>query len=81
MQSRERDGMMNGYDLERVAFAVENTKVPVVASSGCGGYGDMEAAFEAGADGAAAGALWQFTEATPKAAKEYLQERGWIVRL
>tara|TARA_R100001086_G_scaffold235502_1_gene158431 strand:+ start:1199 stop:1885 length:687 start_codon:yes stop_codon:yes gene_type:complete len=81
IQSVERDGTFNGYDLEAIRSAVKEVNVPVVASSGCGTYEDMNLALMAGADAVAAGALWQFTRSTPKEAKEYLEEKGWEVRL
>ena len=41
----------------------------------------MNLALKAGAHAVAAGALWQCTRSTPKEAKEYLEEKGWEVRL
>ena len=81
IQAVERDGMFKGYDIESIKSAVKELNVPVVASSGCGTYEDMNLALNAGADAVAAGALWQFTQSTPKEAKEYLEEKGWEVRL
>ena len=81
IQAVERDGMFKGYDIESIKSAVKELNVPIVASSGCGTYEDMHLALSAGASGVAAGALWQFTQSTPKEAKEYLEEKGWEVRL
>jgi cyclase len=82
LTSVERDGCMTGYDLEitrRVAAAV---KIPVIASGGAGSYEDMaKAVLEAKASAVAAAAIFHFTEATPREAKEHLRTRGVPVRL
>jgi imidazole glycerol-phosphate synthase subunit HisF len=80
IQCRDRDGTLSGYDLDRLRCAVQRVSVPVVASSGCGSYEHMHLALQVGVDAVAAGALWQFTPATPRQAKEYLAEQGWEVR-
>ena len=72
LQSIERDGTMQGYDLELIESVANSTKVPVIASGGCSGYEDMLKAIKAGASAVAAGALFLFTDATPKGASEYL---------
>jgi cyclase len=81
LQSIPRDGTMRGYDLDLIKLISDWAKVPVVASGGCSGYPDMLAAITAGASAVAAGALFQFTDATPKGAAEYLNSQGVEVRL
>lgn len=81
VQSREQDGTMTGYDLEAIRRMVDSVDCPVVASSGCGSFADMDAALSAGADAVAAGAFWQFTKNTPLEAKRYLEEKGWPMRI
>lgn len=76
-----RDGTMAGYDLDLIRKVAQAVSVPVIASGGCSGYGDMLDAFAAGADACAAGALFAFTDATPKGAAQYLREQGLEVRL
>lgn len=80
LQSVDRDGTMQGYDLELIKLVSESVNIPVVASGGCSGYEDMFNAIMAGASAVAAGALFQFTEATPKGAAEYLKDKGVEVR-
>ena len=80
LQSVGRDGMLTGYDLEMIN-AVSQVRIPVVASGGCGVYDDMHEALDAGADAVAAGAMFQFTDATPKGAAQFLHGKGWEVRL
>ena len=81
LQSMSRDGTMKGYDLDLIKAVSGAVSIPVVASGGCSGYEDMFDAIEAGASAIAAGALFQFTDATPKGAAEYLKERNVEVRV
>lgn len=80
LQSVERDGTMQGYDLELIRRIADACDVPVIASGGCSSYEDMRAAIAAGASAVAAGALFQFTDATPKGAAQYLATKGVEVR-
>lgn len=76
LQSVDREGTMLGYDLDLIRQVASAVSIPVVAHGGCSSYADMLAAIEAGASAVAAGALWQFTDATPKDAARYLLEHG-----
>jgi cyclase len=80
LQSVARDGTMCGYDLDLIRAVSAAVSIPVIASGGCSGYDDMAAAFKAGADACAAGALFQFTDATPKGAVRFLKAQGLEVR-
>jgi cyclase len=77
----ERDGTMKGYPIDLIGAVSRAVGVPVIASGGCSGYADMLAAIRAGASGVAAGALFLFTDCTPRGAAEYLREHGVEVRL
>lgn len=81
LQSRPKDGTIEGYDLDIIGHVSSSVSVPVIASGGCSGYNDMHEAIKAGASAVAAGALFQFTSATPKGAAEYLHEKGVEVRI
>ena len=81
LQSRERDGVMEGYDLDLIRAVSTEVSIPVIASGGCGSYADMLAAFKAGADACAAGAMFAFTDSTPKGASQFLRRNGLCVRL
>lgn len=81
LQCPYRDGLMTGYDLDLIASVSNAVTIPVVASCGCSSYADMYNAIRAGADAVAAGALFAFTDATPKGAAEYLHAKGVEVRL
>lgn len=81
LQSIPRDGTMRGYDMSLITEVTSAVSIPVVASGGCSGYEDMYNAIQAGASAVAAGALFQFTDCTPRGAAEYLQKSGVEVRL
>lgn len=77
----DREGTMEGYDLALIARVRAAVTVPLIAHGGCSGYADMKAAIEAGANAVAAGALFQFTDATPKEAATYLHQMGIEARV
>jgi cyclase len=77
----QRDGTMEGYDVHVIANVARQVDVPVIACGGCRDYADMVSAIYAGASAVAAGALFQFTDATPRGAAQYLADRGIPVRL
>lgn len=81
LQSVPRDGTMTGYDVELIRSVSEAVDIPVIASGGAGCYDHMREALEAGASAVAAGAMFQFTDQTPRGAAEYLAKRGIEVRL
>ena len=72
---------MEGYDVHVIADVARQVDVPVIACGGCRDYADMASAIYAGASAVAAGALFQFTDATPRGAAQYLADRGIPVRL
>lgn len=78
----ERDGAMQGYDLELIRRVSELVDLPVIASGGAGSYEDFHLALTNGkAAAVAAASMFHFTEQTPLAAKEYLRARGLRVRM
>lgn len=61
VQSIERDGTMEGYDLSLIRNVSEAVSIPVVALGGAGKLNDMEQAFTEGkATGLAAGSLFVY---------------------
>ena len=80
IQSIEKEGMQVGYDLQTIKKFAEFLTVPIIASSGAGSATDFAEAFYAGASGAAAGALFQFTELTPSSVRRELESLGIPVR-
>jgi cyclase len=81
LQSIERDGTGLGYDLELIRAVSPAVSIPVIASGGAGNYQHMLEAIQAGAPAVAAGALFQFEDATPRGAAQYLASKGIEVRL
>lgn len=76
-----QEGTQTGYDLPTIAAVSAAVTVPVIAHGGCGRYEDMYFAVRAGASAVAAGAFFQFTDATPKKASQFLHERGIEARV
>lgn len=81
LTSIDREGTMEGYDLETIKAVSEAVDIPVIAHGGCSGYEDMLNAIKAGASAVAAGALYAFSDCTPRGAALYLAEHGIEVRL
>ncbi len=80
LQSVARDGLLSGMDLDTIARVCEIATIPVIASGGAADYDDLYAALRAGASAVAAGAMFQFTQQTPRGAREHLAARGIAVR-
>lgn len=79
--SIDRDGTMQGYDLELVERVVRAVNLPVIASGGAGNYEHMRQAIQdAGASAVAAASIFHFTEQTPAQAKRALAAAGIPVR-
>lgn len=82
LQSIDRDGTMEGYDVELTRRVCEAVSVPVIASGGAGNYDHMaEAVLEGGASAVAAASMFHFTQCTPLEAKRAMAEKGIAVRL
>ncbi len=79
--SIERDGLMQGYDIELIRTVTSAVSIPVIASGGAGEYRHLAEALDAGgASAVAAASIFHFTEQTPAEAKSYLMEAGFPVR-
>ena len=77
----DREGVMGGYDLPTIKQVSDALQIPVIAHGGCSGYEDMHNAIRVGASAVAAGALFQFTDSTPRGAALYLASQGIEVRI
>jgi cyclase len=75
-----RDGTIEGYEIDAIATVTEAVKIPVIAAGGASSYQDMLLAVQHGASAVSAGALYLFTQATPKEAKLRLHANGIPVR-
>jgi cyclase len=80
INSIDRDGMMQGYDLELVAIAARTTKKPVIACGGAGNYGHLVEAFRAGAHAVACASLFHFGDNNPPRVRAFLKNAGYPVK-
>ena len=61
IQSIEKDGMMNGYDLPLIKSITQQVNIPVVALGGAGNINDLKTAYaDSNATGLGAGSLFVF---------------------
>lgn len=80
LQSIQRDGTLSGMDFARIAQISNLTNLPVIASGGAASFDDFHQAIMSGASAVAAGAIFQFTQITPKQVQYYLSEKGIATR-
>jgi len=80
LTSVERDGTLEGYDIDLIKRVSAAVSIPVVAAGGAGTYRDLAQGLDAGAHAVAAGAMWVFTDQTPQGAASYLDNYGYKVR-
>ncbi|XP_014558591.1 hypothetical protein COCVIDRAFT_94220 [Bipolaris victoriae FI3] len=77
----DKDGSNSGFDTELINDVKSAIKIPVIASSGAGNPGHFEEVFAKTKTDAALGAgMFHRGEYTVKQVKDYLQEKGQIVR-
>ena len=75
------DGHKDGYDLELTRAVAEAVNIPVIASGGAGALEHLFDALTIGKAGAAlAASIFHFGEFTIGEAKQYLRERGVLMR-
>ncbi len=81
LNSMDRDGTRDGFDLQLTRQVVDSVGIPVVASGGVGRLEHLvEGAVEGGADAVLAASIFHFGEATVADAKARLQAAGVVVR-
>ncbi len=81
LQSVERDGSLQGMDFDRIVQVSSITRLPVIASGGAASLQDCLQAILSGASAVAAGALFQFTQTTPRQVRAFLSENGISTRV
>ena len=82
LTSIDRDGTMDGFDLEITRKVSESVSLPVIASGGAGNYEHMVSVISEGkASAVAAASIFHFTQQTPLEAKHFLWDRGIKVRI
>lgn len=77
----ERDGALQGYDLDLCAQVANAVSVPVQVLGGCGNWQHMTQAFDVpGVSAACTQNIYHFTEQSIASAKKFLSGKGVAVR-
>jgi len=81
LTSMDRDGTKKGYDLEILSILSETINIPIIASGGAGTLEHIAEAFTIGkADAALCASILHFGEYKINDAKNYLSDKGILVR-
>ncbi|MBE4906993.1 imidazole glycerol phosphate synthase subunit HisF [Bacillus luteolus] len=81
LTSMDSDGEKNGFNLPLTSAVSSAVTVPVIASGGAGNKEHFFDAFTEGkADAALAASIFHYKETSVKEVKDYLKEKGMIVR-
>lgn len=78
--SIDRDGTMDGYDLDLIARLGDRLEKPLIASSGAGSLKHCIEALEAGASAITISSMFLFTDHSPIKVRTYLGTNGVHVR-
>lgn len=81
LQSVQRDGSLNGYDMPMLREVCEGVTIPVIACSGCGAWNHMEQGFAAGADACGTTCIYHFTLPSLVKCKAHLAGKGFPMRI
>lgn len=77
IQSIDRDGVMNGFDIGLLEKINTLATVPVIALGGAGNYDHLKSAFsESNVSAVACGSLFNFSDSNPIRAKAFLSNYG-----
>ena len=77
INSIDRDGMMQGYDLQLLTLVRSNTSLPLIACGGAGHFRHLVEAFqEAHVNAVGCASLFHFGDNNPLRAKAYLKNHG-----
>jgi cyclase len=81
LNSIDRDGFRQGYDIDLLQKVVEAVSIPVIAMGGVFSWEHLaEGILKGGADAVAAANIFHYTEQSTKKAKNYLRQCGIDVR-
>jgi imidazole glycerol-phosphate synthase subunit HisF len=81
LNSIDRDGTGDGYDVELIENVVASTTIPVIALGGVGRYEHYVDGIKAGASAVAAANIWHFKELSDRGGKRALAKAEIPVRL
>ncbi len=81
LTSMDGDGTKDGYDIELTRNVSELVNIPVIASGGVGNLEHIREGLDEGrADAALAASIFHFGEYSIRETKQYLREKGVVVR-
>jgi cyclase len=81
LTSMDRDGTQDGYDIPLTQAVAQAVSIPVIASGGCGTLEHFHQVLTEGlADAALAASVFHFGQLTITEVRDYLRERGVVVR-
>ncbi|MDD5431183.1 MAG: imidazole glycerol phosphate synthase cyclase subunit [Candidatus Pacebacteria bacterium] len=82
LTSIDKDGSLQGYDLELLKKVTEEVKIPVIACGGVGKWQDLvDGVNVGGASAVSAANIFHFTEQSTKQAKKHMKDAGLDVRI
>jgi len=82
LNSIDRDGMKNGYDIQLIRSVVDSVNIPVIAIGGVGKISDIPLGItEGNADAVAAANIFQYLEHSTIQAKAAMKNAGINVRI
>jgi len=81
INSIDRDGTLEGYDLNLIDKVLRSVNIPVIACGGAGKWEDMVEGLKKGASAVSAANIFHFSEQSTKYAKDYLAKSGIDVRI
>ncbi|OGY92012.1 MAG: imidazole glycerol phosphate synthase subunit HisF [Candidatus Komeilibacteria bacterium RIFCSPLOWO2_02_FULL_48_11] len=82
LNSIDRDGALNGYDLELIKSVTGAVNIPVIACGGVGKWQDLVDGINiGGASAVAAANIFHFTEQSTRHAKKFMVDTGIDIRL
>ncbi len=80
LTSIDRDGVMDGYDLDIINTLADKLSIPLIASSGAGSLAHCMQALEAGASAITISSMFIFSDHSPIKVRSYLASNGMNVR-
>jgi len=80
LNSVDRDGIMEGYDLELIRYVSSMTRIPLIVAGGVSGPDNCVDAIKSGASAVAAASIFHFTQFTPESCKQSLAKADIPVR-
>lgn len=80
LNSMDKDGTKDGFDLDLIEKVKQIAKVPIIASGGAGKVEDFVSAAKSGADALLAASVFHFGEVRISDVKKNLKKNGFEVR-